>query len=103
MARLYSKQLIAIGEFSGDVTVGSPPASTIWVIRDVCVVCYEIGTVTINMYFESGPVVFQLNLDGSPFYEHLEMRAVINADDILHVNATDNAGLLISGYELTLP
>ena len=103
MSRLYSTQLYAGGEFSGDVGPFSPPSGTIWVVRHVAVTVYEIGSQTVNCYLSSGPVVWQVVLDGSPFFVQFESRAVLLESDGIHLNATAGATVLMSGYQLTTP
>jgi hypothetical protein len=103
LARLYSAQLIANEEWIGSAGPYTIPAGYVWVIRDISIINYSLDIDDVTVYIGSGPVIYSNNDIFAEGWVHEVGRWVVLAGQQVLLQASQNTGILISGYQLTTP
>jgi hypothetical protein len=102
MAGIYSRLLAYEPHSSGDSAALSPPASSIWVLRDIVIWNgNELESVAASVTGIGGTVIYSVGWAVGGGYAHEEGRWVIPADGWIQMHATFPCDFYLSGYELT--
>jgi hypothetical protein len=103
VARLYSAQLVSNEEWTGSAGPYTIPEGFVWVIRDLSIINYSLSVSEVTVYIGSGPVIYQNNDIPEGGWIHEVGRWVMLAGQQLLLQASQETGILISGYQLTTP